>query len=165
MLPNSNGGISLPDLQRYYWVVQLTRVVDWKIQTFCNGWVGLEYLISGLDLRLVPWFPRKHVSPALLSHPLFDRACDPYAVSSKFSPGQSKAFLAAKWPHAEVLAKHFFSRGHFWRLDELTEFSNTALFPFWSYLHLKNDLDNPSCREHFKWCGSLCALSPLPRVM
>lgn len=33
VLPKSGGGISLPDLQRYYWATCLTRIVDWKVHT------------------------------------------------------------------------------------------------------------------------------------
>lgn len=168
VLPKSIGGIGLPGIQRYYWAVHLTRVVDWKIHERCKGWVGLEYLVSQAELGMVPWLPKENIPPHIHAHPLigatlqaFDRACTIHKLSSKecpitplrgnptFIPGLARNFLAAEWPHREIQARHFFWRRRFKNHKEMAELSNTAKFPFWSYLQLKHYLDNPTRRAHF----------------
>lgn len=182
-MPKASRGIGLLNLHCYSWAVHLTQVVDWKVHARCKWWVGLEHLVAGLDLCLVPWFSREHMLYALIGATFhaFDRACDSHVVSLKlcptipvrgkleFSSNQSKAFSATEWLYSEVLAKLYFHIGHLLWLTELVEIFNTALFNFWPYLQLKQFIDNPLHRECFStlghsWCWSLCALELLPRV-
>lgn len=57
--------------------------------------------------------------------------------------------MKAEWPYEEMLAKHFFHRGHFMWQTELAEISNMLAIPFWSYMQLKHLLNAPSRRESF----------------
>lgn len=42
------------------WATHLAQVVDWRVHIRCMGWVPLENLITGAELRSVPWFSKKH---------------------------------------------------------------------------------------------------------
>lgn len=156
VITKSKGGIGLPDLQRYYWTVQMTRVVDWRIHNCCKDWVNLEWLISETELCSIPWFSKKSVLPNLHTHPLIGttlHAFDSYSLSVKcmcfsatacsiipirgnpdFLPGLAKTYLSQEWPYAEMQVKHFFRRSKFIRQQDLAVLSNTKSFCFWSYI-------------------------------
>lgn len=127
VLPKSKGGIGLPDLQCYYWAVHMTTVVDWRIHSRYKGWVNLERLIAGSELRLIPWFSKEQVPSSLHTHHLFwatlhafDRVCKAHALSAMacsitpnrgnpdFPPGMAATYLSKEWSYMEMLAKHFF---------------------------------------------------------
>lgn len=142
VLPKSDGGIGLLDLQRYYWAVHLERVVNWQIHAQYKGWVHLEHLITGTELKSIPWLARKHLPSAVQSHPFvgatllaFDKACGVHSISAKecsitpirgnpeFPPGMDRTYLAVEWPYTEMQAKHFFSRDRFLHQRELAALS------------------------------------------
>lgn len=116
VLPKAHWGIGLSDLQRYYWAVHLTRIVDWKVHIQCKDWVIIENLIYNFNSCYVRWLSRVYISPTTLTHPLigiifheFKRPCAAHTVSAKlcpitsvrgnpdFPPGLSRAFVKSEW--------------------------------------------------------------------
>lgn len=82
------GGIGFLDLQQYYWMLDMTRVVDWNVHTQCKSWVNLERVIVGTELGSIPWASKQHVLPKLHAHPLagvtlqpFYRVCKAHSLS------------------------------------------------------------------------------------
>lgn len=41
-IPKLKGGIGLPDLHKYYWACQLTRVIDCHVHSHTKAWVRIE---------------------------------------------------------------------------------------------------------------------------
>lgn len=167
-MPKSDGGIDLPDIQRYYWATYLVWVVDWRVHARCKGWVPLENLITVAELRSVPWFSKKHWMTNIQSHPLtgatllaFEKASRAHAVSAKdcaitpikgnldFPPGLARSYLEMECPYAEMQAKHLFSKNRFLHQRELAALSLTKSFPFLAFLQIKHYLDNPATRGSF----------------
>lgn len=151
VLSKSDGGIGLLGIQRYYWATHLARVVDWRVHVRSKGRVLLENLISGAELRSVPWPSKKHLTSNIQSHPLVgatllaskkssgvhtvsakDCAITPMRGNPDFLPGMNRAYLAAEWPYTEMQAKHFFSRGRFLRQRDLA--ASDQIFPFFSLI-------------------------------
>lgn len=121
VLPKEKGRIGLPDLQRYYWAVHMTRVVYWKVHACCKSWVNLERLITENELGPIPWVSKQYVPPKFHAHPLtgatlqaFDKVCKVHALSATdclitpirdnpdFPPGLPRTYFCLGGPHGRL---------------------------------------------------------------
>lgn len=89
-IPKLKGGIGLPDLVKYQWPCQLTRIVDWNLQTQVKPWVQLEYAFCPLPLHQLPWIASCNIPLACKSHPfplhIFKQACKKIKISPSSGP-------------------------------------------------------------------------------
>ena len=54
-----NGGVLLPDPQKYYEAAVIKRVIDWVHNTSHKKWVSLEENMSKMELGQIIWIPKK----------------------------------------------------------------------------------------------------------
>lgn len=69
-LPTLKGGIGLPDIVKYNWACQLTRIVDWNVHTHTKAWTNMEYEFSSIPVRHLPWIAPMNVPPDCKKTPL-----------------------------------------------------------------------------------------------
>lgn len=87
--PKHKGGVSLPDLNKYFLACQLTRKVSWDIHNEREARVHLENYFSQLPLKSLPWIfshtlPKQALLLSFISHSIqcFHKAYDKTSLFS-----------------------------------------------------------------------------------
>lgn len=157
-LPKLKGGIGFPDIAKYHWACQLTRIIDWNIHAHTKAWININNVFSSIPLCHLTWTAWMYIPQhPLISNTLqiFKKACHKFKISSSpgpltpirnnpgFPPGLLDSFLSEIWPHTDVRAEHFFSRNTFLTLPALSAQMPGHSFPFWMYIQLQHILNNP----------------------
>lgn len=91
-LPNSFGGLAVPDLRKYFYATYLTRLIDWNRHQSTKQWTRLEQTQCDIPLNRTSLI--HHVLPRKVNnHPLIGltvRTCSSlftrYRLSSSNSP-------------------------------------------------------------------------------
>lgn len=83
-IPKLQGGLHIPDIQKYYWVCHLSRIVDWHVHSNNKDWVHIENVFSPIPLQHLPWINPNKIPKVIKLHPLinttllnFKAACKP----------------------------------------------------------------------------------------
>lgn len=161
-LPKLKGGIALPDIAKYHWACQLSRIVDWNVHSHTKAWTKIENEFSSIPVQQLPWISPINVPLACKQHPLisntlqsFQTACRKHHISSTpgpmtpirnnpdFPSGLSDTFLADYWPHTDIRAEHFFSENTFLTIPNLPKQTSGRPFPLWTYFHIRHVLNHP----------------------
>lgn len=67
---------------------------------------------------------------------------NPHPPQSSLPPS---LFLTDVWPYSKIRAEHFFDNGHLLTLISLSFHMKTHTFPFWTYVQIRNFLNNFCC--------------------
>ena len=158
-LPRNGGGIALPDLRKYHQAAILTRIVDWNLHRRVKDWVNLEQSQSPHDLKYLPWINPKYHSKSIKTHPIIGPTLEIFRYTFKsinpspwlgpltpllnnpdFPPGLEKSFPTHKWPHSNVLSKHFFKNDRFLSREDLLKNIKPCNLSHWNYIQIKHFL-------------------------
>lgn len=120
--------IELPDIRKYYWACQLTRVVDWNVHASTKAWIHIEQAFSHMPLKQLPWTATIHIPQCCKQHPfignilrIFTKMCHQFKISTSLGPltpvyqnpefplGMGNNFLLHRGSHSDLRTGHFFS--------------------------------------------------------
>lgn len=144
-----NGGLGIPDLQKYHWPCQLTRILDWSLHEENKDWVSIERAFSSIPLHAMPWIPPDHISPLInTSLSSFKTTSQYFNISSNpgpmtpiksnpsLIPGLSRSFPCNHWRDRPLRAYQFYNNG---TLIDRTDFRPDPAsppIPNWTYFQI-----------------------------
>lgn len=157
VLPKMKGGIGLPDIQKYQWVCQLTRIVDWHIHAETKDWITLEDTFSQVLITHMPWIEQKSISseqvrPTLMT---FRTACKKLTLILTLTPGplipldQNSEFPPGLMAHNPIIpgcdsllrAEQLFLDGQLIPFQNIAPRFPNRTIPFFHYLQIRHFLN------------------------
>lgn len=161
-LPKKQGGIGLPDIQKFYQACHLTRVIDWNIHSEFKDWINIERTFTPIPLHILPWLNKTHIPPDCKFHPLIDNTINIFQSTSRtqkissspgpltpvshnpaFPLGMESSFALFFPSHRIVRAELFFENGKFLPLTDLQNRIQCQSLPQRVYLQIKRFLNTP----------------------
>lgn len=92
-LAKADGGMGIPNFQKYYYATHLTRIIDWHCHANQKAWVKIERHWSQIYTHFLPWSPQSSYPKEIKTHPListtlniFHKIASKHIISSCPSP-------------------------------------------------------------------------------
>lgn len=159
--PKLQVGLHIPDIQKYYWVCHLSRIVDWHANSSNKDWVHIENAFTPIPIKLLPWINKKKIPKGVTSNPLinstltnFKAACKllklkptpgpmtPLENNPDFVPGVH-AHLPRTDPDRPRLKLHqLFHQGTLMTFQAMTSEFPDHHIPFYKYLLIRHFINS-----------------------
>lgn len=168
-LPKLQGGLQVPDIQTYYRVCHLARIVDWHIHSREKEWVHIENAFTKILLKLLPWINPQHIPKTATSNPLinstllnFKAACKimrlqptpgpmtPIEDNPDFKPGVSLLQPTNDPQRTRLTAQHMFLHGSLLSHQALNDKLPDYNIPLYKYLQIRHFINSlqPTANLH-----------------
>lgn len=178
-LPKSQGGLNLPDIQKYHWACHLTRIVDWHLHGSNKDWIQLENAFSQIPVAHIPWLNPSSIPKDLKTHPLinattlqfknassklnfkpFRGPMTPLENNPDFQPDISSLPSLTDPPRRHIRVNQLFHNDRLLSHQAMTSQLPNYQIPFYKYLQIRHFLQhsnpNPQWSRDLSPFESIC---------